>query len=478
MKTLDTEFWAGTELALANFIAGEKQDVTAMYGDSQAERDTPRLFSQVGGVGVITIAGALVNNDSWINAYVGRTGYPEIREALIHAATDPNIGAIVLDVNSGGGAVSGVADTAQLIKQIDSSMKPIHAFSDGQIASAAYWIGSSARSLDIGSVTEAGSIGVLTVHKEISKALEMEGVKATVLKAGEHKAAGNMYEPLSDKARAQIQNQLDYMYTMFVQQVAENRDVSYPVADTKMAQGKVFIGTQAVDAGLVDGISTFDAVISKVQGGIDAKKSTPQYGANFSKGPAMKVALTDQQIAAMAEAGITMPGAMAVAAIATPETEAARAAAAAAAVKTEAEPAAPAADAAPAAPAAPAEDAGVVAYLKTSLAEAQASNTNLTMELRDLKASSESMAATHTALREIAVASVDRLKVALGGTAGTAQALSDVALLAEHAAMRTQFESKFKAGGVAAVSTEATPDTKSEQDDPVRQARINATRLA
>jgi signal peptide peptidase SppA len=472
---LEFTYWAGTETSLATHLMAMKKADTLVQPKADMATDAqraPRLFSKVGDVGVVTISGSLVNNASWINEFVGATGYPEIRDALMHAVNDPACKAIVLDINSGGGAVSGVSDTADLIKKIDAEVKPVHTYSDGAIASAAYWLGASARSLDIGKVTEAGSIGVLTVHKEFSQALKNEGINATVLRAGEFKALGNPYETLSDKAKAEIQGQLDQMYTMFAQHVADARGVSYAVADQKMGQGRVFMGQSAVDVGLADCVTSFDAVISKVQGAIDSQKKSPQYGANFSKGPAMKVALTEQQIAAMAEGGV------AVAAIATAETDAALAAEAAAKVVADAT-AATAAAAEPApAEAKPAESPELVAFLKTSLAEAQASNTNLTIELRDLKASSEKLSTTHAALRSIAVASVDRLKVALGGTAGSADALADDSLLAEHASLRAQFEGKFKAGGVAAVSTAATPDPKSDVADPVHAARIASTRLA
>lgn len=464
MPTLDSKFWAGTEQSLEKFLASEKLDISAMQ-PQDSEEGPPRLFAQSGNVGIITIAGSLVNNDSWMNAYMGRTSYGEIRDALVHAASDPNIGAIVLDVNSGGGAVSGVSDTADLIKKIDKEVKPVHTFSDGMIASAAYWLGSSARSVSIGQVTEAGSIGVITVHREMSKSMEMDGIKATVIKAGDHKGNGNPYEPLSDKARAEIQGQLDHMYGIFMGSVADNRGMSYPVADGKMGQGRTFIGTQAVEAGLADSVTTFDAVVSKAQGAIDSLRKVPQYGANFQKGTPMKVALTEQQIAAMAESGAPVTEGEATApTIPTPAPEAASAPSAAPAPAKAADAPAPAPE--------------LVAFLKTSLAEAQASNVDLTVQLRDAKASAEAMTTTHTALRSIASASVDRLKIALGGTAGGADALSDTSLLAEHATLRTQFESKFKSGGVAAVSSSAQPDAKSEVADPVRQARLASTRFA
>ena len=189
----------------------------------------------------------------------------------------------------------------------------------------------------------------------------------------------------------------------------------------------------------------------------------------------MPKALTDQQIAAMAEGGLTVVAE----AVAQVVAEAAATPAPAAAPAAGEQPAADATVETPAPDAAKAESPELVAFLKTSLAEAQAANTDLTIQLRDAKAGAEQMTTSHTALRQIAEASVDRLKVALGGVSGGVQALSDESLLAEHATLRAQFESKFKAGGVAAVSSSGSSDKESVVElDPVRQARLASTRFA
>lgn len=479
MQLHDIRFWSGTEESFAAYLAAVQKMASMQasdYNDDQDEEEEPsRLLEVQGNVGVLTIAGPLVPGASWVNKYVGITGYGEIREALVQAAKNPNIGAILLDINSGGGAVSGVTDVVDLIRKVDAEVKPVHTYSDGMIASAAYWTGSSARRVSIGRVTEAGSIGVLTVHKEITKMMQEAGITPTVLRAGEFKALGNPYEKLSDKAKAEMQAQLDQVYRMFVDHVAARRGVSYETADSTMAQGRIFIGDRAVASGLVDEVSNFDAVISRIQGAIDSQKSSSQYGANFSKGPVVKTALTEQQVAALAEGGgVAAPTAEAPAAA--PNADAApggedaddsSAAAASAAAQTE--------DKTP-----KAEAAGeVVAFLKGQLAESQASVLDLTVKLRDAEKGAEALKGTHAAMRAIAVASVDRLKVALGGSAGAAEALSDEALLAEHASLRAQFETKFKAGGVAAVtSTGSTESTADTQTDALRMARIKSTRTA
>lgn len=481
MQIPDIRFWAGTDEAFAGYLMALQRvaqlDASA-YTAQDNQEDPSRLLSKQGDVGVISISGALVPGAPWYAKYAGITGYGEIRQALVEAATDPSIGAILLDINSGGGAVNGVTDTADLIRNIDTSVKPVSAYSDGMVASAALWTGSAARRMDIGKVAEAGSIGVITVHQEMTKLMEKMGITPTVMRAGEFKALGHPMETLSDKAKATIQGQLDQMYRMFVSHVADRRGVSYETADAQMAQGRVFIGDRAVAAGLVDGVSNFDTVISRIQDGIDSQKSSSQYGANFGKGPMVKTALTEQQIAAMAEGAPAAPQADASAAA--PAQEGAGVAAPSADVNPDNPDAdvAAGAQAAPAAPKAEDKPTEIVAFLQGQLAAAQAQVLDLSIQLRDAKVAKESMDGSHAALRAIAVASVDRLKVALGTSAGGAEALSDDTLLAEHATLRAQFESKFKAGGVAAVAPATAEKGADAAVDPLRQARMKATRPA
>lgn len=492
MEVFDLKFWAGTEESLLSFISSLDKLTpevmaaqAAAYGAAEREQEVPRLYSRQGDVGVVSISGSLVNSASWINQYLGYTGYPEIRAALIHAAKDPEVKAITLDIKSGGGAVSGVSDTSDLIRMIDKKVKPVYAYSDGMIASAAYWLGSSARSLSVGKVTEVGSIGVLLVHKEMSKYMEKEGITATVLRAGKYKAMGNPYEALSDSAREQIQGQLDQMYTMFVEHVADARGVTYAVADQKMAQGRIFIGQAAVDVGLADKQESFDAFLTGIQRGIDAKKSQPKYGANLSQGQQMpKNALTEQEIAAMAAgAGAAAEQTPAAAAAETTTTADAGADAGAA-------PAAGAdAGAAPAEPAAPAAAAhntasAAVDLLKEQLREANDRVLALSVELTGLKnaastaeATISGLTATLEKMQPIVVSAVNNMRVALGGSA-IAAGLTGEALLAEHASAHAQFVQKFKVGGVssATAADAGKGGQKNVSHDSFRKARIDATR--
>ena len=263
MFNINHEIWAGTEQSLAAARAAELMAVAKLKAGFSSEGvDVPSLLSVQGSVGMVSIQGPLFN--SKMAEYFGLTTYAGIRRAMVAAANDPAVGQILLAVDSGGGAVSGVYDTAQLISAINAKVKPVTTFAGDIMASAAYWLGSAARKVYSGQMSLVGSIGVISAHIEYSKQMAADGVTATVLRAGKYKALANPMEPLTEAAKAQIQAQLDAVYKVFVESVAAHRGVSFAEAD-KMSQGREFFGQAALDAGLVDGITTLAAVVGGLQ---------------------------------------------------------------------------------------------------------------------------------------------------------------------------------------------------------------------
>lgn len=491
------KYWAGTEDSLAQYTMNALMRLKHGYVEDDDEDDDeddegPRLLNVQGSVGVISIRGSLTNRDSGWGSY--ETTYPEIRKALIVAAVDPAVKTVLLDINSGGGAVTGVSDTAKLIRQVDG-MKPVYAYTDGLMCSAAYWLGSSARSVNASEMAETGSIGVITTHFAYQRMYQEMGIDPTVIRAGEFKALGHSLEPLSEKALAVIQGQLDQMYDMFAGYVADRRGMNLETFNSTAGRGRVFLGAKGVEAGLVDGITNFDKLMSRLEAQAQDESQTPfgraptatgvqrraeggggiafsanplQSGSNTTLGTPMKQALTEQQIAAIAEgAALQVDG----------NVQSAQPAA-----EQPAAPQEPAA-AAPEAPQTPetlgvapgATMASALDVLQKMLENSQDKVASLTAQLQTLQAERDAAKTASAGLRAIAQTSVDRMKVALGMPAGVAAA-SDEALLAEHGSLRTTFEAKFKAGGVAAVATPKEQEP-SRESDPARQARIQATRL-
>lgn len=242
----------------------------AMFHHIPASADLPAdLFSWLpeedktypvkNSVAVLPIIGPLFKRATFFSRYFGDVSMAGIAKAFLSAVADDSVKAIVLNIDSPGGTVSGTEALSDAIYSAKGK-KPVIAFANGMMCSAAYWVGSGVDKIVVESTATVGSIGVVMVHVDWSEAEKKYGIKRTVLTAGQYKAIGNDAEPLSDKARKVLQNHLDYIYSVFVAAVERNRGVSNEQA-LAMADGKVFIGQQAVDAGLADTVGSLDSAI-------------------------------------------------------------------------------------------------------------------------------------------------------------------------------------------------------------------------
>jgi signal peptide peptidase SppA len=227
-------------------------------------RSEPKPYSVQHGVALVPIEGILSKRMSLLQQICGGQTYQAMQRDLAIALADPDVAAIILTIDSPGGSVDGVQGAADAIYEA-RTRKPIVAFVDGTAASAAYWLGSSASRVYIGSDTDqVGSIGIVTQHIDTSNAEHQRGVKITDIAAGRYKAVGSQHAPLSSQDRNTIQDQLDQVYGIFVDTVVRNRGVSVNKVLNQMADGRVFIGQRAIDAGLVDGKTTLPALIQKM----------------------------------------------------------------------------------------------------------------------------------------------------------------------------------------------------------------------
>ena len=464
-NTFPEVLWAGTEHSLALAMEAHDRMMAGAFSDDDEEDDdeVPFNYSVQGEVGIIAIKGSLTNRDFWYNRCIGVTSYGDIRNALTYAAGQSGIKAILLDIDSGGGAVNGVADASSLIQLIDKNVKPIYAFTDGTMCSAAYWLGCSARETYSSNVSTVGSIGVIATHMEYSKALKEAGVGVTVIRAGEFKALANSVEPLSDKAKTQLQTQLNSAYQVFLEHVADCRNTTVNLCDANMAQGREFFGKDALAAGLVDGIESFDSVMTKISVKLlDNEKYSNNNLGNYQRGIDMgKKALTETDIAALA-AGVDIEASAEPEATPVAEEIVEPAAETTAVTETENEK--------------HEGNASVVSFLQAQVKDKDAEILNLSVELKGIKDKVASMEATHTGLTDVVRKAVAGMKVRMGASNVDLSAASAQELLADYAATADAFVKTFKAGGVAAVDA-ASAENQSPQISPRHMARVNAARF-
>jgi signal peptide peptidase SppA len=233
------------------------EEVAAVIDRAKSEE----IARKEGAVGVIPVYGVLSQRMGMMSEMSGGTSYQALARSLHQAIADPEIKAIVLDIDSPGGSVPGTEELGAEIRRLRGGDKPIIAQVNSLAASAAYWIAASADEVVVTPSGRAGSIGVYTVHDDVSKALAEEGVTRTYISSTPEKVEGNETEPLSKDAQAFIQERVNRSYDRFVAAVADGRGVSKSKVLDGFGKGRVFFAEELLDRGMADSIATLDETL-------------------------------------------------------------------------------------------------------------------------------------------------------------------------------------------------------------------------
>lgn len=240
----------------ATVFAEALRSVGAMSFEVSAPAER-KPYQIVNGVAVICVHGILVHELSWLGAWFGgETAYCEIAAAIVAAMNDPDVNAVVLHVNSPGGEVAGCFDLVDGIYGL-RGIKPIWAIFDEEGYSAAFAIASAADRIIVPRTGGSGSIGVITMHIDITGMLEEFGVKVTTIQYGARKSDRYPTTPLSDEARAIMQADIDAMGELFVNTVARNRGLS--PGKVRATEAGIFLGASGLEQSLVDAVMAPDA---------------------------------------------------------------------------------------------------------------------------------------------------------------------------------------------------------------------------
>lgn len=260
---------------IANFLdrrlAGEKLEIAAVAAKEGNKADDS--YEVRNGVAILPVFGVIDKRMNLLMRISGGTSTELLARDFQQALDDPDVTAILLDIESPGGSVDGPKDVADLIYQA-RGRKPVVAYANGLMASAAYWIGSAADVIVANETAEVGSIGVAAMHYDVSAADALNGVKRTAIFAGKYKRIASDEKPLSEEGKNYLQGIVDDYYGLFLEAVARNRRVDIETVQKNMADGRIFIGKKALKAGLVDKIGNFnDALVLARQKGGDMPKN-------------------------------------------------------------------------------------------------------------------------------------------------------------------------------------------------------------
>lgn len=210
------------------------------------------------GVAVVPVQGPMFRYANLMTMFSGATSYDMLAKDFNAALTDPSVKAIVLSIDSPGGEVNGASEFAQHIAA-GRGKKPIYAYVGGTGASAAYWVASAADKIFAADTALIGSIGV------------QMGLKVAESKSGEKtfrfvssQSPNKNASPETETGATQIQQTVDQLAQVFIDAVASNRNTSAENVLESFGQGAVFVAAEAVNRGMIDGISTLEAVLHSV----------------------------------------------------------------------------------------------------------------------------------------------------------------------------------------------------------------------
>jgi signal peptide peptidase SppA len=240
---------AGFESYLLRRMGSSGSDpIPAKRSDAggQAQR-VARVYEKRGRLGIVRIYGALDKCLSEMEMECfGGCDLVDVDRALAMAEADRQIDTVLLEINSPGGSVTGTPETAARVARLRQS-KEVHAFTETMCCSAAYYIASQADHIACTPSSTLGSIGVYIAILDETRAMEIEGLKINLMKAGKFKAMGASFKELTDEERAMLQQDVDRIHADFKAACTALR----PIQDGDM-QGQWFNGKQAALQKLAD----------------------------------------------------------------------------------------------------------------------------------------------------------------------------------------------------------------------------------
>lgn len=210
-------------------------------------------------IAVLDITGTISEND----------GYTYDQQYLLESVTqltaDSRNQGLILHIDSPGGAVYQIDELyLKLMEYKETTGRPVYAAIESYAASGGYYEACAADKIYANRNAITGSIGVIMGEfVDLSGLLEQLGVDVSYIASGPNKSMGNAYQPLTAEQKAIYQSICDEYYDRFVAIVAQGRGLE-EAAVRKLADGRVYSASQALNCGLIDGIESFDDTLSRM----------------------------------------------------------------------------------------------------------------------------------------------------------------------------------------------------------------------
>lgn len=243
-----------TILEIAN---RENLDIGAVEAQLGRPLDNAHTVTVRDGVATIPVDGPIFRRADFFTQVSGATSIETLATDLHTALDDPAVTAILLAIDSPGGAINGVQEFAAMVHEA-RDRKPITAYISHQGASAAYWIASAASDIVVAPTALVGSIGVIAAVPDPSK------TKARDIEFVSSQSPKKRPDPTTQAGSAQLQATVDDLADLFIVDVAAYRGVSAETVMRDFGGGGMLIGQKAVDAGLADRVGTYEGTLARL----------------------------------------------------------------------------------------------------------------------------------------------------------------------------------------------------------------------
>ena len=248
-----------------------KYDSSSAYSDSystDSSTNTASAYTCFSDVAYVPIIGEIYSSqdqDMTQSSSYSEAGVDSVVGSLIEAGNNPDISAIVLVIDSGGGSPEA---TDEILEAMASIHKPIYSIIRGQGASAAYRIAAASNAIYAYPSSEIGSIGVTDSYLSHDKQNADKGLQFVSLSSGPYKDTSNPDKPITDADKKLIMRDVKVLYDIFVNEIAKNRGLSTSTVYT-IADGSTMLGDMALQNGLIDNVGGWNALQAKLESSLN-----------------------------------------------------------------------------------------------------------------------------------------------------------------------------------------------------------------
>ena len=253
---IESEVWLMTEGALEQIrlVAAREHDPSAISSYVAANGDR-ELSTRVGSTAVLDVRGPLTRYASMMSDVSGLSSTEQLAAEFAELEADADVARIVLQMNTPGGAADGIAEFAAMIA---NAATPTVAFSTGQCCSAGVWLATACNEFLVASTSIVGCIGV----------------RARAPGTPDEDELVSRYAPAKLGSRAASQAVIDRLEDEFLAAVAAGRGVTVEHVIANYGGGGVFVGVDAVTAGLADGVATLDQILAGLAGATRVQRTS------------------------------------------------------------------------------------------------------------------------------------------------------------------------------------------------------------